>query len=97
MPIKSIWSNPFFSFKIFIVFFAAAIEANSSLKVNEKKISSNIFTSTNLEEGKGLSKKEIIYLRPGFGLNENEVKKFLGKKIKFKIDKFKPIKKNHFI
>jgi N,N'-diacetyllegionaminate synthase len=54
------------------------------------------YASKSLEEGKVLSKKEIIYLRPGFGLNENEVKKFLGKKIKFKIDKFKAIKKNHF-
>ena len=55
------------------------------------------YTSRNLKKGQILTRKDIIYLRPGSGLNEEEVRKILGKKIKkVELDKSRSIKKRYF-
>ena len=54
------------------------------------------YASRNLKKGQILTRKDIIYLRPGSGLNEEEVRKILGKKIKVELDKSRSIKKRYF-
>ena len=54
------------------------------------------YASRNLKKGEILRSKDIIYLRPGNGLNEEEVKKFLGKTIKVKLFKSSSLKKIYF-
>ena len=54
------------------------------------------YASRNLRKGQILKRNDIVYLRPGGGLNEEEVKKILGKMIKVKLNKTSSIKKIYF-
>jgi N,N'-diacetyllegionaminate synthase len=65
-------------------------------KKNLTSMRRSAYSSRILKKGQILGKKDIIYLRPGGGIDEKEVKKILGKKIKVKIGKVKLIQKNFF-
>ena len=54
------------------------------------------YASRNLIKDQIIREEDIIYLRPGKGLNEEEVKKILGKKIKVGVPKSSSLKKNLF-
>lgn len=66
-------------------------------KKNLKFMRRSAYSSSFLNKGHVLKKKDIIFLRPGFGINEEELKNLMGKKIKINLDKFKQLKKNYFI
>lgn len=69
------------------------------LPIEKKNINSmrrSAYASKILKKDQILKKKDVIFLRPGGGMSEQEVRKIFGKRIRVKLDKVKLIKKNFF-
>ena len=69
--------------------------SKEELKI-QKIARKGLYFSANLTKGHLFSKKDITFLRPENGLNINNYKKFLGKRLKTNVHRYQSLKKRYF-
>jgi len=72
------------------------INKKKILKKKLKTITRSLFYLKDIKKNQKISRQDIKSVRPGLGVSPQILRKIVGKKIKFNVKKYTPIKKNQF-
>jgi len=72
------------------------INKKKILKKKLKTITRSLFYFKDIKKNQKISRQDIKLVRPGLGVSPQILRKILGKKIKFNVKKYTPVKKTKF-